>query len=78
MHDEILSELVRAVGRIEGKLDGMAVEQERTTRYAQATSARVGALERASAGMKGWAAGAGAAAGAILGAVWALVAHIWR
>lgn len=50
-------DIMRVIGRIEGKLDGMLVEQARITGYIEAESKRIGALEQRVAGILGWASG---------------------
>jgi hypothetical protein len=58
-------EITRSLGRIEGRLEGIENEQRRIADYAIKTSERVGTLEVTQAHSKGWAAGIGAAFGAI-------------
>lgn len=55
----------RALGRIEGKLEGIALEQQRIAEYVAATSHRVGSLERKASHRAGWLAGIGATGGGV-------------
>jgi hypothetical protein len=59
-------EIMRSLGRIEGRLEGIENEQRRISDYTRATSARVGKLEVAQAHSKGWAAALGTIAGAVM------------
>ena len=59
-------EVMRALGRIEGKLEGVLAEQKRVADYAVITSQRVAKLELSGERAHGWAAGAGAVAAVIM------------
>jgi hypothetical protein len=63
MEHASLHTVLRALGRIEGQLEGIQREQARSATYTIQTSERVGKLERATSYRTGWAAGAGAAGG---------------
>ena len=61
-----LYELMQAVGRLEGKIDGVLLEQRRSLENQNTLERRVGLLEQKVSGLVGWAAGAGAAAAAVV------------
>lgn len=75
------AELVRALGRIEGRLEGIESEQRRISTSIARTDAhiqtRINQLERNESKRTGWAAGAGAAAGAIIAAVAWVIGVFW-
>jgi hypothetical protein len=58
-------DLERALGRIEGMLDGVQKELQRIAGYSASTSERVGALEQWKSRTIGLLAGAGAAGGGV-------------
>lgn len=60
-----IHELVRALGRIEGKMDGFLADGLRRERQAAITDAKVSNLEQRVSRLIGWAAGAGAVAAAV-------------
>lgn len=57
------NEIMRSLGRIEGKLEEMQKEQVRVATYTAETSKRVGAVEQKLARVFGYAAGAGLVGG---------------
>jgi hypothetical protein len=67
--EDILFDMSGALGRLEGKLDGVLAEQERIARYAATTSERVGRIERSVANMFGWASGVAAAVAFVISIV---------
>lgn len=60
-----LIEALVAIGRIEGKLDNLSIQQSRLTESVDKIENRVGSLEQSRA----WMFGVGAAAGAVSGAL---------
>jgi hypothetical protein len=69
MSNEQASQILRALGRIEGRIDGVLEEQRRIASYTTATSARVGELEREQSRWKGWMAGIAATVSAVVAAL---------
>lgn len=67
------TDLVRSLGRIEGKIDGILIEQNRIAEYAANTSERVGRLEQQVSNIRGWTAGISATIGAVAGLIMAWV-----
>jgi len=59
-------EIQRALGRVEGKIDGMCKDQNRSHDYLVATSKRVGSLERWRSWIVGISIGAGAVGGLVI------------
>ena len=54
------SDIIRAIGRLEGKLDGVMSEQTRITRYLETASVRLRSVESKQNRIYGWAAGVAA------------------
>lgn len=64
----LLHKLVASVARVEGRLDGIQIEQKRLADAIERQNGRVDALERSVARMLGWAAGVGAMAAGVVSA----------
>jgi hypothetical protein len=78
-----MDEVLRALGRIEGSLNGVVTEQQRLANYTAANSGRIGTLERRhdahEARVKGWAAGAGAVGALLVTAIkWLVMGQVSR
>jgi hypothetical protein len=69
LEGDVTDDVQRALGRIEGKLDGIGHEQERIAAYMGQVTGRVGKLEARVASIFAWAAGFGAAGGVIFAIV---------
>lgn len=59
-------DLVRAIGRLEGKIDGLLTAQRQSAEREVTFDARLRTVEQRLGSLLGWAAGAGAAASLIL------------
>jgi hypothetical protein len=76
MSEREVAVILRALGRIEGKLEAVAAEQARVAQSVLVTDSRVARLEIHKASVMGWAAGAAAVVATIVSFVWRLVGVI--
>lgn len=68
--------ILRALGRIEGKLESMATDQARVAVTAAATEARLAKLELHRASAMGWVAGASAVVATVVTFAWRIFGAI--